>query len=315
MKKLTLNQGEIDINKFKKGKRISKGGFGVVYKVEEKKTGNFFAAKVIDCDDNEERCNEMIKREISIMINANHPTIIKFIGYSKVDFQEENNVTIIMELATNGSLKEVLKKIQGNDGPKDYTNTTRQIIIVGVARGMKYLHDRNIIHRDLKTDNILLDEYFHPHITDFGLSKIIELGHSHSQTKFGGTLVYEAPEILREEKYDKKVDVYSFGILMYEVLTDCAPYPELEGREIAEYKFINKVVTENYRPKFTVPVKKSFKKLIERCWSSDPNERPTFCEIFNKLSNIIKKKMTMEKTKTFFLMMLTLTNSKFTLKM
>ena len=72
----------------------------------------------------------------------------------------------------------LLKKIQEYNGPKDYTNTSRQIILVGVARGMKYLHDRNIIHRDLKTDNILLDEDFHPRITDFGLSKFFETGHS-----------------------------------------------------------------------------------------------------------------------------------------
>lgn len=285
MKKITLNLGEIDIKNFKKGKRISKGGFGIVYQVEEKATGNLFAAKVIDCDDDEEKCSQMIRREISIMINANHPTIIKFIGYSKIDFLEENNITIIMELASKGSLKEVLKKIQEHDGPKDYTNTSRQIILIGVARGMKYLHDRNIIHRDLKTDNILLDDYFHPRITDFGLSKNFETGHSHSQTTFGGTLFYEAPEILRGEKYGIEVDVYSYGILMFEILTDCVPYPKIENSEVAVYKFIDKVINKNYRPQFTVPVKKSFKDLIERCWSDDPKERPTFGEIFNKLSN------------------------------
>ena len=126
---ISSNQGEIDIKKFKKIKRISKGGFGVVYKVEKKETGEFYAAKIIDCDDDEEMCNQMIKRNISIMMYARHPTIIKFIGYSKKDFQEENNVTIIMELARNGSLKTVLEENQKGDGPKDYTNTSRQIIL------------------------------------------------------------------------------------------------------------------------------------------------------------------------------------------
>ena len=93
MNQISTNLGEIDIKEFKKIKRISKGGFGVVYKVEEKKTGELFAVKVIDCDDDEEKCNIMINREIVIMMYARHPTIIKFIGYSKHDFQEENNVT------------------------------------------------------------------------------------------------------------------------------------------------------------------------------------------------------------------------------
>lgn len=285
MKHVSLKQSELDIKRFNKIKRISKGGFGVIYKVEEKNTGKLFAAKVIDCDDEEEKCNEIVKREINIMMYVNHRTIIKLIGYSKLDFQNESNVTIIMELAKNGSVKDILKKIHVHDGPENYTNTSRQIIMVGVACGMKYLHEQNIIHRDLKAANILLDENFHPYITDFGLSKFFEDAHSYIQSTYGGTLPYEAPEILKNIPYDKKVDVYSFAILMYEILTNSIPYPNLENREIADFNFISKVVNENYRPKFDVPIKKSFRELIERCWSNNPSERPSFDEIFDKLSN------------------------------
>lgn len=278
-------QGEVDLKRFEKLKRLSKGGFGFVYQVQEKKTGQLYAAKVIDCDDNEGKCNEMVNREISILIYATHPTIVKFIGYSKVDFQGENNVTIIMELAKNGSLREVLRKIQQGCGPSNYTNTTRQIILVGVARGIKYLHDRNIIHRDIKPENILLDENFQPHITDFGLSKFYEVGQSNNQTKFGGTLSYEAPEILKQQKYNGKVDVYSFSILMYEVLTDSVPYPEIEGGKMSEYDFMNKIINKSYRPQFLTPIKDSLRELIEQCWSENPDDRPTFDEIFRKLAN------------------------------
>ena len=88
---------------------------------------------------------------------ANHPTIIKFIGFSLRDFFNRDNVVLIMKLAEKGSLSEVLKQIQAENIQKDYTDTIRQIILIGVARGMKYLHDRNIIHRDLKPENVLLD--------------------------------------------------------------------------------------------------------------------------------------------------------------
>ena len=81
-----FNQYEIDIKKYKKKKRINKGGFGVVYEVEDKETKELYAAKIIDCNDDEAKCNQMITREISIMMFAKHPTIIKFIGYSKIDF-------------------------------------------------------------------------------------------------------------------------------------------------------------------------------------------------------------------------------------
>lgn len=165
---------EIDISKYVRGEKILKGGCGTVFKAIEKETGKIFAAKIIDCDDME-KCEKMINRELSIMLSANHPTIIKPIGYSKVDFHTYPNFTIIMEFYKNGSLATVLKNTQLATGPKYYTNTTRQIILIGIARGMKYLHDRNIIHRDLKPGNVLLDDEFHPIITDFGLSKIVKL--------------------------------------------------------------------------------------------------------------------------------------------
>lgn len=130
--------------------RIKKGGFGIVCQIQEIETKNIYAAKVIDCDNNEDQFKKLIDREIGIIMLVNHPAIIKLIGYSLIDFQEENNITIIMNFAQNGSLEDVLKNMQYAVGPKDYTNTSRQIILTGVARGMKYLHDRNIIHRDLK---------------------------------------------------------------------------------------------------------------------------------------------------------------------
>ena len=99
-------QGEVDIKQFAKQKRINKGSFGFVYQIQDKKTGENYAAKIIDCDDDGDKCNEMVNREVNIMLHTKHPTIIKFIGYSKVDFQGENNVTIIMELAKNGSLRD-----------------------------------------------------------------------------------------------------------------------------------------------------------------------------------------------------------------
>lgn len=276
-------QCKIDINKFEK--RIKKGGFGSVYLVREKETDQLYAAKVVDCDDSVEQCQKLIDREIGIMMLANHPTIIKFISFSLQDFQGENNVTIIMEFASKGSLADVLNKIQNFDGPQDYSNTTRQKILIGVARGMKYLHDRNIIHRDLKPGNILLDDDFHPHITDFGLSKFYEVNHSKSQSQIVGTLSYMSPEVIKGCQYGTKADVYSFGILMFEVLTDSVPYPEFEKGNLTDFDFRIKVVNESYRPKFEYSIKETLKELIENCWSNEIESRPNFGEIFEKLTN------------------------------
>ena len=285
MHHLPISKLEIDLKNYKRIERINKGGFGTIHKVQDIRTGHYYAAKVIDCCSDLETDEEMIDREIGILIYSKHPTIIKFIGYSKQDFLGDPNITLILEFAINGSLLDLLTNIQRGHGPHFYTNTNKQIILVGISRGMKYLHERNIIHRDLKPGNILLDDYFHPHITDFGLSKVFDPIHPSNQSKFGGTIAYMAPELIEGKKYDHKADVYSFGIMMYEIVTDDFSYPEMHNRKFNDFKFVQKVLYENYRPTFKIPIKHSIKKLIEQCWSKDPRERPTFEEIYAKLSS------------------------------
>ena len=276
---------KIDINTFEKKEKIKSGGFGMVFKVFCPNNNEYYAAKIITYVNNEKQ--NMTDREIEIMMNLQHPTIINFIGYSLMDFEGKFAVTIIMDLANKGSLDQLLQNSEKSLAYLDYNNTARQIILVGITRGMMILHQHNILHRDLKPGNILLDDYLHPLISDFGLSTFYEKKDKSDSLKTSitencGTPIYMAPEVISDNFFDGKSDVYSFGILMFEILTETVPYPELENKKITLFQFYQKVI-DNYRPKFTVPIKKSFKELIEKCWSKDPNERPTFEEIFNKL--------------------------------
>ena len=279
-----FTQFEIDLHKFDKGKRIGRGAFSFVYSIQERETKNIYAAKVIECDSDDNKRKTIIDREIRIMMSINHPTMIKFIGYSLSDFDQENNPVLIMELAQNGSLSSILKKVYEGNIPEYYNNTMRQILIFGIARAMKYLHDRNIIHRDLKPKNILINEYYEPMITDFGLSKFVDIDHSQSQSIHEGTQFYKAPEIIKKEPYGRKADVYSFAIILFEIINGSVPYPEFDGDKYSDYHFNKKIIDENYRPQFKEGIKDSFKKLIEQCWSTDPDDRPSFQEIMKKLS-------------------------------
>ena len=280
---------EIDINKFKKSKRIGKGSIGTVYKIEEKTSSNIYSAKIIDCSDDEEKVTKIINQEIIPMMSRNHPTLIKFIGYSKIDFQEENNVTLIMEYAKNGSLANVIDSFQKNNPIAEYSNTTRQIIIAGIAKGMKLLHEKNYMHCNLNPNNILLKEKFHPIITDYYIAKINNIDQSFKKINFNENIKYQAPEIIKDQSYNNKVDVYAFGILIYEIITNSFSYPELDRGEISDLTFRNKVVEENYRPMISSIKNKSIQRLIEKCLSADPNERPTFEKIFNKLAYLNDK--------------------------
>lgn len=275
---------KINLSNFKVITKLKSGSYGSVYTVLDQKTFQQYAAKVLYTDDDKIQYQKLINREVGIMMRVQHPTFIKLLGYSLIDFDGQNNVTIIMELATGGSLADIIKKPKEYQASVNYDNTTRQIILVGVARGMMYLHQHNVIHRDLKPDNVLLDGDLRPHITDFGLSKFFQTGHSKTQSQACGTPIYKAPEIITSgNKYDTKADVYAFGILMYEVLTEQPPYTLYANGQLTEFQLNEKVVNEDYRPEFTVPIKQSHKQLIEQCWAKDPNQRPTFEEIFNKL--------------------------------
>lgn len=279
----------VNLSNFDKRQKLKQGGFGSVYKVIDKKTGQTYVAKILSVDStkiDEETKEKMINREIQIMLSVNNPTLIKIHYFSKFDFNNEPNVTLIMDYFKNGSLYDVLKQAQIGLADFDYSNTKRQIILIGISRGMKYLHSRKIIHRDLSSNNILLDDEFYPVITDFGLSKFTDVNEPKIQSFFGGTFQYMAPEVLQNRPYDFKADVYSFGIIMYEVVTGLDPYPEFTKKIIFEYDLRKSIVEENYRPKFIDPIKNSLKELIEQCWSADPMKRPTFSEIFDKLSSI-----------------------------
>lgn len=274
---------QIDIDKYKKVRQINKGSHGIVYLVQNVENGQIYAAKYICCN-NKDLYKKIIDQYIEMMIYLKHPTLIDFVGYSLKDFQNENNILIFMELAENGSLLDLNESIQKNDIPKEYSNTTRQIILVGISRCMKYLHDRNIIHGNLKLGNVLLDREFHPHISDFGLSKLHESNQEDNQTGRDITIKYLAPEIIDGGRYDKEADVYSFGILMYEIISNKEPYPELVDGSMDKSSFSQKLIKENYRPQFNFPIKKSIRNLIEQCLSGNREERPTFKEIFNKLA-------------------------------
>lgn len=277
---------KVDIKKFKTIKELRSGAFASINLVQDIRTKNIYAAKISKFlnNDEDEQTKTMINREIGIMMLFQHPSIIKFYGYSNTDMKGIPRFTILMDYAKNGSLYDALAKARDGFAVDNYDNTARQIILTGIARGMMFLHQHNVIHRDLKTGNILLDENFHPYITDFGLSKIYESGQEMFQSQSVGTSYYMAPEVIKGRRYNGKADVYSYGIIMYEVLTETIPYPLLENGKLSLLDFHKKVLYENYRPQFTVPIKKSFRHLIERCWSSDPIERPTFEEIFNKLA-------------------------------
>ena len=166
---------------------------------------------------------QSLSREVNIISQLNHPSIVKFIGYSPVNFKNKPKPVIITEFLSNGSLGDILDLEKKGLCKNEWNDTKKIINIYGIAAAMSFLHSHNIIHRDLKPDNILMDDYLCPKLTDFGLSKIKHSNEEsmtfQSSAELKGTPLYIAPEIWTSYEYTKACDVYSFAFIVYEIMT------------------------------------------------------------------------------------------------
>lgn len=190
-----------------------------------------------------------------------------------MNFKNEPNPTIFTDYMPNGSVANLIKT-----KPK-FPLSKRYIILLGISIGMKCLYSHKIIHRDLKPDNVLLDKNYHPHICDFGISKIADESVSKIvMESFLGTPLYMAPEILSGENYSYKADVFSFSILAYELITNKVPYTGIKSIHL----FFNDVINGK-RPDLSIVKEPKVRNFLNKCWSNDPELRPNFDQIVEEI--------------------------------
>lgn len=210
-KNFTLSELKDATNNFSQENVIGKGGYAKVYK-GCLPDGQLVAIKQLNKGTDEDQIIGFLS-EIGTIAHVNHPNTAKLIG-----FGVEGGTYLVLQLSPLGSLGSLLR------GSKEKLSwAVRYKIILGTAAGLRYLHEncqRRIIHRDIKADNILLTDDFEPQICDFGLAKWLpnEWTH-HNIPKFEGTFGYFAPEYFMHGIVDEKTDVFSFGVLLLELIT------------------------------------------------------------------------------------------------
>ena len=247
----------LSMEKYRKKEFIGEGAYGKVFKIEDRRTDEIYAAKIINFQNIPAA---LIENEISNLSMINYPTVVHFIGYSLKGFDGDPSPTVVTDFLTGGSLDKILEKERTGNSPVNWSATSRYIILFGLSIGMNHLHKVKIIHRDLKPANILLNENHYPVICDFGFSKSSDKRLSQFKLHTDlGTPFYRAPEILTGS-YDFKIDIYSFSLVAFELITLKEP----------PFDLLNCLAEING---------KENQKFIKRCYSRRPEKRPTFYEI------------------------------------
>uniref|UniRef100_G1PWP4 Mitogen-activated protein kinase kinase kinase n=1 Tax=Myotis lucifugus TaxID=59463 RepID=G1PWP4_MYOLU len=269
---------EIDFAELTLEEIIGIGGFGKVYRAFW--IGDEVAVKAArhDPDEDISQTIENVRQEAKLFAMLKHPNIIALRGVCL----KEPNLCLVMEFARGGPLNRVLS---GKRIPPDILVNWA----VQIARGMNYLHDEAIvpiIHRDLKSSNILILQKVENgdlsnkilKITDFGLARE---WHRTTKMSAAGTYAWMAPEVIRASMFSKGSDVWSYGVLLWELLTGEVPFRGIDGLAVAYGVAMNKLA---------LPIPSTcpepFAKLMEDCWNPDPHSRPPFTNILDQLTTI-----------------------------
>ncbi len=274
---------------------IGNGAQGSVYKGEYK--GSTVAIKSVKSESFGTALDlKNFFTEAAALLNySNHIHIVRFIGICKDE--ERGIVNVVMEYLEKGSLAGIIAKQE----PLELTQ--KMNILYGIAKGMMYLHSQSVVHRDLKCENVLLDNSLVPKIIDFGFAKYLtaEKKKNENMTVGVGTAGFTAPEIysgvISDKSYDERCDVYSFAMVMYCLLCDTIkPY----GNQVSDMEIVAKVVNglksgKEIRPSVEVIALERLQEmnhtwlidLMKLCWELKPSDRPSFKEI----CNVFKQKL------------------------
>jgi len=258
-------------------KPIGEGSFGVVYRGEWR--GTPVAIKELKVKFMKKQDLDEFYREVGLMEKLRSPYTVNLVG---AVFTEQH-LAIVTEFMKHGSVKSALGK------KKFRSPSVKFRVALDAAHGLDFLHKNNIIHRDVKNDNLLIVSLSHHapvtvKLTDFGTSRSSSMAIQIEMTSGVGTPAFMAPEILDSKPYSKPADVYSFGISMYELWTEKTPYSSAgftKPWDIAHF------VVKGDRLPIPSDMPALYAQIMCECWQQDPSKRPTFAQVVKELQDAV----------------------------
>ncbi|PPR97026.1 hypothetical protein GOBAR_AA23641 [Gossypium barbadense] len=267
----TLRELEVSTNGFADEKVIGEGGYGIVYHgILEDNT----QVAVKNLLNNRGQAEKEFKVEVEAIGRVRHKNLVRLLGYCA----EGAHRMLVYEYVNNGNLEQWL---HGDVGPcSPLTWDIRMNIILGTAKGLAYLHEGlepKVVHRDIKSSNILLDKGWNPKVSDFGLAKLLGSESSYITTRVMGTFGYVAPEYASTGMLNERSDVYSFGILIMEIITGRNPVDYSRPPEEREYwipSYLRNPLLEHLKRALLVAL---------RCVDANAQKRPKMGHIIHML--------------------------------
>jgi TPR repeat protein len=246
---------------------IGYGGSSIVARATDRVTKQAFAVKHLSPTAYDDH---LFLREVEALVHLNHPCVQRILGWSPPS--QSTTAQIRTELAENKSLEHVLNQARGRSGSGFLAPTARAIIICGIVLGMRYVHRTGFVHRDLKPLNILMNGRDYAMIGDFG--SCWRENDGDSLTSETGTVFYAAPERFSVNSTSTQSDVFSFGTVLYEIVTGRPAFP----KSLAPLPVV-RMLRSGTMPEVPDACGDLMQEVIRRCWSMSPESRPSFDEI------------------------------------
>ncbi|KAL6129144.1 hypothetical protein ACLB2K_072497 [Fragaria x ananassa] len=298
-------------NDFHRLLKIGEGGFGNVYKGSIKPAeskGDRVVVAIKKLNNDGLQGHKQWVAEVQFLSVVEHPNLVKLIGYCAVDGERGIQRLLVYEYMPNRSLEDHLFNRAYPTIPWE----TRLQIILGAAQGLSYLHEEleiQVIYRDFKCANVLLDENFKPKLSDFGLAREGPMvGHTHVSTAVVGTYGYAAPDYIETGHLTTKSDVWSFGVVLYEILTGRRSLernrPRTEQKLLEwvkqfppDSKKFGLMMDPRLESSYLKSAARKIAKLANSCLSKSAKDRPTMSQVVETLKQIIQDSEEANQTK------------------